>query len=71
VGDKDAPSVLQCENTLHGGHIILEGRLRFLDDAYVVTVLDKNGVHAFPIGAIGPGSMHQNNIPDATLLVLR
>jgi hypothetical protein len=28
VCDKDARSILQCEDTLHGGHIILEGRLR-------------------------------------------
>src|SRR6202007_3171219 len=31
VRDKDARSVLQCENTLHGGHIVLEGRRRVLD----------------------------------------
>jgi FtsP/CotA-like multicopper oxidase with cupredoxin domain len=33
VGDKNARSVLQRENPLHRGHIILEGRLRLLDDA--------------------------------------
>ena len=69
--DKDAGSVLQCEDTLHGGHIVLEGRLRFLDDTDVVAVVNKIGVHTFPTGAICPGSMHQNNFPDATFRVLR
>src|ERR1700722_8281196 len=39
VRDKDARAGLQCEDTLHCGHIVLEGRLRFLDDADVVAVL--------------------------------
>jgi len=47
VRDKDAWSALECEDTLHGGHIILEARLWLLDDADVVAILDKNVVDAF------------------------
>src|ERR1700761_966587 len=35
VRNKDARSILQCEDALDSGHIILEGRLRLLDDADV------------------------------------
>jgi len=48
MSDKDARSVLQCKDTLHGGHIILEGRLRLLDDGDVETILDKVVVNAPP-----------------------
>src|SRR5689334_6673801 len=48
VRDKDARPVLHCENTLHGCHIILEGRLWFLDDAYVEAIPDKIVVNAPP-----------------------
>src|SRR3981081_2188477 len=44
VRDKDARSVLQCEDTLYGGHIILEGRLWLLDDADFEAIPDKNVV---------------------------
>ena len=71
VCDKDARSVLQCEDTLHGGHIILEGRLRLLDDADVEAIFDKNVVNAFPAGTICPGAVNQNDIPNAMFLVLR
>src|SRR5580704_1238623 len=48
VRDKNARSILQGEHTLRRSHIILEGRLRLLDDADVVAILDKNVVDAFP-----------------------
>src|ERR1700722_2284139 len=56
VCDKDARSVLQCEDPLHCGHVSLEGRLRLLDDADHVAVLDKNVVDAFPTRSVCPGS---------------
>jgi hypothetical protein len=71
VRDKDVRSILECEDTLHGGHIILEGRFRLLDDADVVAIHDQNVVDAFPAGTICPGSVNQNNIPNAVRLVLR
>jgi hypothetical protein len=71
MSDKDARSVLQCEDTLHGDHIILEGRFRLLDDGDVKAVLDKNVVDAFPAGTISPGAVNQNDIPNAMRLVLR
>jgi hypothetical protein len=71
VRDKDTRSVLQREDTLHGSHIILEGRLWLLDDADVVAILDKNVVDAFPARTICPGAVNQNNIPNTMRLVLR
>jgi hypothetical protein len=66
---------LQCEDTLRGGHIILEGHLWLLDDADVVAILhknvaDENVVDAFPARTICSGAVKQNNISDATVLVL-
>src|ERR1700735_3920676 len=71
VRDKDARSVLQCEDTLHSSHIILEGRLRLLDDADVEAILDKDVVDAPPAGTVRPGAVDQNNILNAMLLILR
>jgi hypothetical protein len=48
VRDKDALSVLQCEDTLHGGHINMEGRLRLLDDADFEAIPDKVVINAPP-----------------------
>jgi hypothetical protein len=42
-------------------------RLRLLDDADVVAILDKNVVDAFPARTVGPGAVDQNNIPNAML----
>jgi hypothetical protein len=53
---------LQSEDTLYGGHIILEGRLRLLDDADFVAVLDKNVVDASPARTICPGSVDEDDI---------
>src|ERR1700745_3803272 len=41
VRDKDARSVLQCEDTLDGSHIILEGRLGLLEDGDFEAIPDK------------------------------
>jgi hypothetical protein len=71
VRDKDARSVLQCEDTLHGTYIVLEGRLWLLDDADVEAIFDKNVVNALPARTICPGAVNQNDIPNAMLLVLR
>ena len=71
VRDKDARSILHCEDTLHGSHIVMEGRLWLLDDGDVKAILDKNLVNAFPTRTIRPGAVNQNNIPNAMPLVLR
>jgi hypothetical protein len=54
--------MLQREDTLYGGHIILEGRLRLLDDADVEAVFGKHVVDALPAGTICPGSVHEDDI---------
>jgi hypothetical protein len=70
VCDKDARSVLQCENTPHCGHIILEGRLRLLDDADVEAVSDKVVVDAPPARTVRPGTMDEDYVFHAGLLSL-
>jgi hypothetical protein len=56
VRDKDTRSGLRCEDPLHGGHIILGGRLRLLDDADVEAIPDKVVVNALQseLSAQGP-----------------
>jgi hypothetical protein len=71
VPDKDARSVLHCEDTFHGSYIVLEGRLWLLDDADLVAILDKNVVDAFPARTVCPGAVNEDNIPNALRLVLR
>src|SRR5712672_1404224 len=68
VSDKDARSVLQCEDTLDGGHIIMEGRLRLLDDADFEAIPDKVVVNAPPVRTIGPGTVDQHNISNPLTL---
>src|SRR5580700_7155097 len=70
VRDKNARSILQGEHTLRRSHIILERRLRLLNDADFVAILYKNFVNAFPPRAIRPGSVYQNNIPDTTVFLV-
>jgi hypothetical protein len=70
VTDKNARSVLLSEDTLRSGDIILEGGFRLLDDANVVAILDKNVVNAPPAGTIGPGTVNENNIPNAMVFFL-
>jgi hypothetical protein len=70
VSDKNARSILPSKDALRSIDICLERRLGLLHDADVVTILDKNVVNASPAGTVGPGTVNQNNIPNATLLVL-
>src|SRR5580700_9982452 len=70
VSDKNARSILQGKHTLRRSHIILERRLRLLNEADVVAILYKNFVNAFPPRSICPGSVHQNNIPDTTVFLV-
>src|SRR6267154_4638389 len=62
VRDKDARSVLQCEDTLHGGHIIPKGRFRLLDDADFETILDKVVVNAPPTRTVRPSTVDEDDI---------
>jgi hypothetical protein len=70
VCDKDARSVLQCEDTLHGGHIIMEGCLRLLDDADFEAIPDKVVVNAPPARSIRPGTVDEDDISHVGLLSL-
>jgi len=54
-----------------GGDIVSEGGLRLLNDADMVAVLDKNVINASPARTIRPGTVYQNNIPDAMLFAQR
>ena len=56
---------------LRSSHVFFKGRLRLLNDADVVAILDKDVVNALPAGTICPGTVNQNNIPNAMLFVLR
>ena len=71
MSDKNARSILLSKDALRGSHIFFKGRLRFLDDADVVAILDQNVVNAFPAGTICPGAVNQNNIPNARRFALR
>jgi hypothetical protein len=71
VSDKNARSVLKSEGPLGGSHVFFKPRLRLLNDADVVAILRKNVVNALPAGTICSGTMNQNNIPNAMLVVLR
>jgi hypothetical protein len=68
--DKDARSILLSKDTFGRSHVVFKRSFRLLDDADVVAVLDENVVNAFPARTICPGTMHQNNIPNAMLLLL-
>src|SRR5205823_11447326 len=71
VSHKNAWSILQSEDALRRRHIFFEGRLRLLNDTYLVTILDQNVVNAFPTCTICPGTVNEDNIPHATFFVLR
>ena len=71
VGDKNARSVLQCEDAFHGGYIFLEGRLRLLDDADVIAVLDKVVVNALPARTVRPGTVDEDDIFHVGLLSVK
>jgi hypothetical protein len=71
VSDKNALAILLSKDALRGSHIFFKGRLRLLDDADVVAILDKNVVDASPAGTICPGTVNQNDIPKARHFFLR
>src|SRR4029077_2851170 len=71
VSDKNARPILLSKDALRGSHIFFKGRLRLLDNADVVAIHDKDVVNAFPTRTICPGTVNQNNIPNARRLVLR
>ena len=71
MSDQNARSILLSDDALRRSDIFFKGRLRLLDDADVVAILDENVVNAFPAGTIGPGTVNQNNISNARLLGLR
>jgi hypothetical protein len=52
-------------------YVRLKRSLRLLDDADIVAVLHQDIVSTFPAGAIGPGSVYQNNISNGGTFVLR
>src|ERR1700680_4991663 len=70
VSDKNARSVLKSEGPLVGSHVFFKRRLRLLNDADVVAILHKNVVNALPAGTIRPGTVNQNNIPNAMVVVV-
>jgi hypothetical protein len=69
--DKNAGSILSSKDTLGGGHVVCKRSFRLLDDADVVSVLGENVVNTFPARTVSPGTVDQNDIPNAMLLVLR
>ena len=71
MSDKNARSILLIKDALRSDDVFLEGRLRLLNDADVEAILDKNVVNALPARTICPGTVNQNNIPNAFLLALR
>jgi hypothetical protein len=52
------------------GDVLLEGGLRLLNNADVVAIFDKNVVDAFPARAFCPGTVNENNIPNAMIVVV-
>src|SRR6266403_888328 len=62
VSHKNAWSILQSEDALRRRHVFFKRGLRFLNDADVVAILDKNVVNAFPARPICPGTVNQNNV---------
>jgi hypothetical protein len=70
VRDQNARSTLLSKDALRGGHIFFKGRLRLLDDAYVIATLDKNVENAFPARTICPSAMNQNDVLHRTVLRL-
>src|SRR5438046_10454923 len=71
VSYKDAWSILQSEDALRRRHIFFEGRLRLLDDTYLVTILGENVATAFPARTIRPGTVNNDYIPHAPFPALR
>src|SRR5580698_353619 len=62
MSHKNAGTVLLSKDTPCRGHIFFKRRLGFLYDAYVISVLDKNVVDAFPARSVGPCSVNEHNV---------
>jgi hypothetical protein len=58
VAAPDARSILLGKDALGGGRIFFKGRLRFLDDADVISVRDQDVINAFPARTIRPRAMN-------------
>ena len=71
VCDKDARSVLLRQDAFHGGHVILEGCLRLLDDADFEAASDKPVVNASPARPVRPGTVDENDVFHVELLRLQ
>jgi hypothetical protein len=71
MADENAQSILKSKDALGSGDIVYEGCLGLLHDADVVTILDKDVVNALPARTIGPGTVNQNNVPNAMVLIRR
>src|SRR6266403_5569485 len=71
VSDENALAILLSKYALCGSYIFFKGRLRLLDDADVIAILDQNVVNTFPARTICPGTVNQNDIPNPRLFVLR
>src|SRR5580692_3199428 len=59
---ENAGAFLLSQDAACRGHIFLKRRLRFLNDADVVAVPDKNVVDAFPARSVGPGAVDKHNV---------
>ena len=62
VSDKNAWSILLSQDALRSGDILLERRLRLLNDADIVAIFDKNVVNAPPARTICPGAMDEYDV---------
>ena len=71
MSDEDARPILLSQDALRRSHIFFKGRLRLLDNADVVAILNQNVINAFPTGTICPGTVNQNDVANAILFVLR
>ena len=71
MSNENARAILKSKNALRGGDVVLKSRLWFLNDADVEAVLDEDVVNTFPAGAVCPGTVDQNNVPNGEWCSLR
>jgi hypothetical protein len=64
MSNKKARPVLQSYNAFGGGDVILEGRFRLLNHAYIEMVLNKNVINLFPARTICPGAVYEYDVLD-------
>jgi len=62
MSDKNARSILLSNDALRSGDIFFKGRLRLLDNADVVAILEKNVVNALPARTLCPGAMYEYDV---------